>query len=239
MKVNEKIAVATNKVLLVPYEAHHVVKYHGWMQDPDIQEATASEPMSLEEEYENQQSWRTSHDKLTFILCEPVNGDLRAVEAQVQDSDDKTRGDINFFLYPDDEDEEPQVGKRLLRGEVDVMIAEKESRGKGMGEGSVRTLLAYIRRHLKEILSEYSEGEGAGQEEVLLVGLMAKIKEGNVGSRALFTKLGFRQEGEVNYFGEVKMVMDWDVVEKGEGCLDGIGEGELAYHEVSYEGLSS
>jgi hypothetical protein len=27
-------AISTSKVLLVPYEAHHVLTYHDWMQDP-------------------------------------------------------------------------------------------------------------------------------------------------------------------------------------------------------------
>jgi hypothetical protein len=39
-----------------------------------MQEATASERLTLEEEYENQESWRASHDKLTFIICEPHPG---------------------------------------------------------------------------------------------------------------------------------------------------------------------
>ena len=33
---------------LVPYRAAHVRQYHAWMLDPAIQEATASEPLSLE-----------------------------------------------------------------------------------------------------------------------------------------------------------------------------------------------
>jgi hypothetical protein len=33
---------------LVPYRAAHVLQYHAWMEDPAIQEATASEPLSLE-----------------------------------------------------------------------------------------------------------------------------------------------------------------------------------------------
>ncbi|KAL7811755.1 GNAT domain-containing protein [Trichoderma aethiopicum] len=233
MKVNEKISISTSKVLLVPYEAHHVLTYHDWMQDPAIQEATASEPMTLEEEYENQQSWRTSHDKLTFIVCEPLGGEQQSVTAQGDDSPDKMRGDINFFLYLDDDDEEVSSSSRegkpiRLRGEVDVMIAKTQHRGKGLGEAAVRSILGYIRRHILDILSEYARGEGLSDEEVQLVGLMAKIKEDNAGSRALFKKLGFRQEGEANYFGEVKMVMDWDG-----SAVEGLERG-LEYRELEY-----
>ncbi|OAP54904.1 hypothetical protein AYL99_10604 [Fonsecaea erecta] len=37
----------------------------------EIQEATASEPLTLEEEYAMQRSWRDDGDKLTFIVCRP------------------------------------------------------------------------------------------------------------------------------------------------------------------------
>ncbi|KAH0497949.1 hypothetical protein TgHK011_005230 [Trichoderma gracile] len=235
MKINEKKSISTSRVLLVPYEAHHVLTYHDWMQDPAIQEATASEPMTLEEEFENQQSWRTSHDKLTFIVCEPLSGEQESVTARGDDSPDKMRGDINFFLYldDDDEDDEEVAGLResnmiRLRGEVDVMIASRQHRGKGFGEAAVRSMLGYIRRHLSEILNEYANGEGVDEEKVQLVGLMAKIKEDNTGSRALFRKLGFKQEGEANYFGEVKMVMDWE----GSG-IEGL-MGGWQYRELEY-----
>ncbi|KAM0479977.1 hypothetical protein ACHAPX_004556 [Trichoderma viride] len=237
MKVNEKIAISTSKVLLVPYEAHQVLTYHGWMQDPAIQEATASEPMTLEEEYENQQSWRTSHDKLTFIVCEPLSGeqrsdDARIITAKADDSSDKMKGDINFFLYLDDDDDdgsEQQGGSHIrLRGEIDVMIAGQQHRGKGTGEAAVRTILAYIQKNLTGILDEYAQGENLDKDKIQLVGLMAKIKEDNTGSRGLFKKLGFKQEGEANYFGEVKMVISWEEVE-GVGMADG-----LEYREVAY-----
>ncbi|KPI85819.1 hypothetical protein ABL78_5123 [Leptomonas seymouri] len=42
------------------------------MCDPALLAATESEPLSLEEEYENQHSWLQSTDKLTFILLVPV-----------------------------------------------------------------------------------------------------------------------------------------------------------------------
>lgn len=190
--------------------------------------------MTLEEEYENQQSWRTSHDKLTFIVCELLSGEQQSVAAQEDDSPDKMRGDINFFLYLDDDDDEEvsgssREGKTIrLRGEVDIMIAKTQHRGKGLGEAAVRSILGYIRRHLSNILSEYAKGEGLSEEKVQLVGLMAKIKEDNAGSRALFKKLGFRQEGEANYFGEVKMVMNWEG-----SVIEGLGEG-LEYRELEY-----
>lgn len=41
--------------------------------------------------------------------------------------------------------------------------------------------------------------------------LMVKIKAANAHSIALFRSLGFVQEGDVNYFGEVKLVLqDFD-----------------------------
>ncbi|KAJ4148569.1 hypothetical protein LMH87_003033 [Akanthomyces muscarius] len=203
MRVNQHTAISGTKALLVPYEAHHVVKYHGWMQDPDIQEATASEPMTLEEEYENQQSWRTSVDKLTFIICEPVAATETIITAKNQDANARMIGDVNFFLYLDDEAEE--TASDVLIGEVDVMIAAKEHRGKGYGEAAVRNLLIYIETHVDAILQEYAQN---GQARSLRA-LMVKIQQGNKGSRALFEKLGFKQMGDVNYFGEVKMVLDW------------------------------
>ena len=42
--------------------------YHTWMQDPAIRAATASEPLTLEEEHEMQGKWRGDGDKLTFIV---------------------------------------------------------------------------------------------------------------------------------------------------------------------------
>ena len=37
-------------VALVPYAPEHVAAYHAWMEDPELQELTGSEPLSLEEE---------------------------------------------------------------------------------------------------------------------------------------------------------------------------------------------
>ncbi|KAJ4038424.1 hypothetical protein NW761_009240 [Fusarium oxysporum] len=225
MKINQNTAISTSKALLVPYEAHHVKQYHAWMQDPDIQEATASEPMTLDEEYENQQSWRTSSDKLTFIVCAPLTEDVSLVKAGTADADPLMRGDINFFLYPfepDDEDTETNT-EGWVTGEVDVMIASPSHRGQGLGQAAVCALLVYIQKHLDGILAEYGAKE--------LKGLMVKIKEGNKGSRALFEKLGFVQKGEVNYFGEILMTIEWDEIPRRD-WWKGAGE---EFREVRYE----
>ncbi|KAK1995851.1 hypothetical protein LX36DRAFT_659204 [Colletotrichum falcatum] len=222
MRLNEHTAIATPRVILVPYEARHVERYHEWMSDPNIQEATASEPLTLEEEYENQQSWRTSHDKLTFIICHPLPAScetsetkLEAVQAGEVDAPDHMIGDINFFIYPndddgDDDDEPTQtVAEGSYVGEVDVMVASKDHRGKGIGHAAVTTLLTYVHRNKERILAEYVEGEGkAGEGKAPeLKGLMVKIKEKNAASIALFRRLGFVQKGDVNYFGEIQMVL--------------------------------
>ena len=68
MKLNEKTVIYGTRVILVPYDKEHVEKYHGWMQSKEILEATASEPLSIEQEYKMQESWREDDDKLTFIV---------------------------------------------------------------------------------------------------------------------------------------------------------------------------
>ncbi|KAL0943652.1 n-acetyltransferase 9 [Colletotrichum truncatum] len=222
-------AIATSKVTLVPYEARHVEQYHEWMSDPDIQEATASEPLTLEEEYENQQSWRTSHDKLTFIICEPLPATSDAASAQAGEVDAPARmiGDINFFVYPHDDEEE---GEGAYVGEVDVMVAAKEHRGKGVGYAAVTSLLVYVHQNQDRILKEYIEGEGKGGKAELK-GLMVKIKENNAASIALFKRVGFTQKGEVNYFGEIEMVLkDLDQFIKSPSGLKATAE----FREIVY-----
>ncbi|KAK5656307.1 hypothetical protein OQA88_4687 [Cercophora sp. LCS_1] len=204
MKLNESTAVSTAKVLLVPYERRHVPKYHAWMEDPAIQEATASDRLTLEEEYENQGSWRASHDKLTFIICQP----LSATDSQVSitegeaDCEEKMIGDVNFFLH-DGEDEEG-----FCVGEVDIMIAGVQDRGKGVGRAVVSSFLHYLQRNLDGVLTEYKTSRlGDNAELPKLRQLVVKIKADNAASIALFKSLGFTQEGGVNYFGEIKLVL--------------------------------
>jgi len=44
-------------------------QYHEWMKDPQLQEQTASEPLSLKEEFEMQTSWHLDPDSESSTLC--------------------------------------------------------------------------------------------------------------------------------------------------------------------------
>lgn len=59
MKLNWETKIIGTYIELVPYRVKFVNKYNQWMKDPFLLEMTASEPMTIEEEYENQLSWKT------------------------------------------------------------------------------------------------------------------------------------------------------------------------------------
>ncbi|KAJ8066385.1 hypothetical protein OCU04_005452 [Sclerotinia nivalis] len=232
MLINGHTAVCTNKVLLVPYEESHVITYHNWMKDEEIQQATASEPLSLEEEYAMQRSWRTDHDKLTFIICLPdkVNAS-EEIRKGVSDAPRKMIGDINLFLTEADEDEEGCIG------EIEIMIAESSARGNGLGRSAVLTFMEYLRRHLERIMEEYREGIQGKKEgaKMKLLQLRVKIGGKNVGSIRLFESVGFVKVGEgENYFGEVELVFEgWYGEERVRGLMGKFGvEG---YRECVYK----
>lgn len=64
MKMSLKIK--GKSIELVPYEEKFVPNYHEWMKDPYILEMTASEPLSLEEEYEMQKTWMADPKSMKF-----------------------------------------------------------------------------------------------------------------------------------------------------------------------------
>ncbi|KAI1772841.1 GNAT domain-containing protein [Hypoxylon cercidicola] len=224
MRFNENIALSGSQVLLVPYDPHHVPRYHEWMEDAAIREATASDRLTLAEEYENQSSWREAPDKLTFIVCEPLPRDeepadpprdSQAVVAGEADSPDRMIGDINLFLTPWDGDDEErdrgEKGKTCVNAEVDIMIADLKHRGRGLGRATLAMFLLFIRGNLDAILAEYAgagEASGAGPNIPELKDVVAKINANNQSSIKLFKSMGFSQRGGVNYFGEIEMVLE-------------------------------
>ncbi|XP_062553460.1 alpha/beta-tubulin-N-acetyltransferase 9 isoform X2 [Armigeres subalbatus] len=129
MRINENLKIVGSNVILVPYESKHVPKYHHWMKSPELQELTASEPLSLEEEYQMQKSWREDEDSR--------DGD--EIAALI--------GDTNIFLQPnegDDADDEDIV----KTGEIEIMIAEQTCRGKRYGWESTLLMLHFGIKHL-------------------------------------------------------------------------------------------
>ncbi len=165
-------------------------------------------------------------------MCKPLAGakaGSNVIEAGQVDSPGKMIGDINFFLYPcDDDDEQQQPGTaspRYCVGEVDIMIAEVSERGKGLGRGAVTAFLHYIFHNLAQILHNYGihNRENTTGGGIRLKRFMAKIKEDNAASLALFKSLGFHQQGPASYFGEVTLVLE-DYVQRLSKAPDGYTE---------------
>ncbi|KAM0721686.1 hypothetical protein Q7P37_002611 [Cladosporium fusiforme] len=213
MRINENIALTNAKTLLVPYSSHHVPTYHEWMQDADLQAATASEPLSISEEYAMQQSWRTDADKLTFIVCLPreesaSESDSTGVQGGKDDRPERMIGDINLFLFePEDEDEDadsqgPKPSSPVI-GEIELMIARKDLHRQGYGRAALLSFMSYVLDSWAGIAAEYGNGAKTGRE---LDYLRVKINQSNERSIALFNSVGFVQTAAgANYFGEIEL----------------------------------
>ena len=125
MRTNARTAIWTDLLVLVPYRASHVPKYHDWMQSAELQQLTASEPLTLPEEYTMQQSWLKDDNKCTFILLD------RTVLERSGDQLEAMVGDVNLFLLGD------------AAAEAEVMIAESWARGAGRGRQAAAAMLRY------------------------------------------------------------------------------------------------
>lgn len=130
MKSNYALALIGSEVTLVPYRKHHVEKYHEWMCSQELLEATASEPLSLEEEYEMQKSWRDDEKKCTFIL---LRGGQNGVEEE-HDEGARMLGDVNLFLNDYDDP---------CNAEIEIMVAESGHRRKGYAREALKLMMAY------------------------------------------------------------------------------------------------
>lgn len=132
-----------------------------------------------------------------------------------QDGPDAMIGDINLFLYVDEEEEgDEQAVQRSniqndtqsLIGEIEIMIAKKTLHGKGFGKTILLTFLWYIITYLDKITNEYHASHGGDNAGSQLKYLRVKIDAGNTRSIKLFESVGFRKVGEEpNYFGELEL----------------------------------
>ncbi|XP_037664496.1 N-acetyltransferase 9 isoform X1 [Choloepus didactylus] len=130
MRMNQNTLLLGKKVVLVPYTSAHVPRYHEWMKSEELQRLTASEPLTLEQEYAMQHSWREDADKCTFIVL-----DAEKWRAQLGTTEESCMvGDVNLFLT---DPEDPALG------EIEVMIAEPSCRGRGFGTEAVLMMMSY------------------------------------------------------------------------------------------------
>uniref|UniRef100_A0A8C6UAH8 Alpha/beta-tubulin-N-acetyltransferase 9 n=1 Tax=Neogobius melanostomus TaxID=47308 RepID=A0A8C6UAH8_9GOBI len=129
MRINEDTLLEGHRAVLVPYGPQHVPRYHSWMQSEELQLLTASEPLTLQQEYDMQRSWREDQDKCTFIALDREQWSAPAVQEE-----QCMMGDVNLFLTdPGD----PSVA------ELEVMIAEPRFRGKGVGTEVATMMMSY------------------------------------------------------------------------------------------------
>ncbi|XP_054815376.1 uncharacterized protein LOC129315584 isoform X1 [Prosopis cineraria] len=191
----ERVSLEGEKVILVPYTEAHVPKYHQWMQDPSLLEATGSEPLTLDQEYQMQLSWSQDPDKQTFIVLDKdlVVGEFTHGEPHVE----AMVGDVNIFMNDLDD---PQMA------EIEIMIAEPKRKGR----------CTHIHLHTQTCQRQHSRGKGLGKETVVMMMAFAieklginifraKIGESNAASLTMFQKLGFVQTSCSNIFKEVTL----------------------------------
>ncbi|TBU22212.1 GNAT domain-containing protein [Dichomitus squalens] len=192
MKANEKTVILHPDVILVPYRYDSIIasKYHEWMTSEELRELTASEPLTLEEEYEMQRKWQEDEDKLTFILLSGMSFDAKEDDQKVTPGRLEGLpmiGDVNLFLKgaPDEEDFEV---------EVEIMIAEPAYRRRGVAHTALQLILSYA-----------TDPSSPKPLPVPKDRFVARIGERNEASIRLFEKLGFSVTKRVAVFEEVEL----------------------------------
>ena len=151
------------------------------MASEEMRTLTASEPLSLEEEYAMQESWHRDDDKLTFILVDQHTTAYTLLPGEEPERHGKPIGDVNIFLNDDDDTQ---------LAECEIMIADPAYRGRGIGKEAMRLLLSYYKQHVDRNDART---------------LSVKISFNNSLSHALFTALGFEPYKRVEVFQELEL----------------------------------
>ena len=200
MRDNWTTAVATPRLLLLPYRRAFVPVYHAWMADPHLLESTCSERLTLPEELAAQRAWVDDPRKCTFLLFDRAQH--LAAARPLASTPAGMLGDANLFLLAPDAVAEDYFGgaaPAAPAAEVMVMVAEPAHRRKGYAAEAVAALLRY------------------GAEALGLRRFVAKVGEGNAASLALFARLGFSVARRVAAFEEVHLVWEWAGAGAGAG----------------------
>ncbi|XP_045761481.1 N-acetyltransferase 9 isoform X3 [Maniola jurtina] len=150
------------------------------MKSEELQKLTASEPLTLGEEYEMQKSWRDDEDKCTFIILDKkvyVEKKNKVGKEENYSELESMIGDTNIFI----------VNKDTATAEIEIMIAEKLARGKKFGWEAVILMMLYGIKYIG--IKKYE----------------AKISLVNNVSLNMFKKLGFLEHSKSEVFQEVTL----------------------------------
>ncbi|GAA6035186.1 hypothetical protein JCM8097_006409 [Rhodosporidiobolus ruineniae] len=208
MRLNEATTLVNDRVVLRPYRRWHVPRYNEWMSSEEMRELTASEPLTLDEEYDMQRSWRLDEDKLTFIvhLRSPAapspSTEPSAFLASHNDASTMI-GDVNLFLHdvsppssPSSSSPPPAPSTLTRRAEMEIMFPPSSlfPPRSGLASLTLQTFLSYARRALSLPPRAF----------------FARIGFANEASIGLFKKLGFVEGKRVEVFREVELVWGGD-----------------------------
>jgi RimJ/RimL family protein N-acetyltransferase len=96
------------------------------MQSTHLQELTESEPLTIDEEYAMQKTWRDDERKCTFIVLAVGEGQESELE--------RMAGDVNLFMH-DLED--------ACNAEIEIMIAEPRFRRMGFATDALLLMMSW------------------------------------------------------------------------------------------------
>ncbi|KIK64061.1 hypothetical protein GYMLUDRAFT_161710 [Collybiopsis luxurians FD-317 M1] len=223
MLCNQDLVLIGENVLLVPYQAEHVPKYHAWMQNEELRVLTASEPLTLEQEFEMQQRWRNDEDKLTFIIL--ANEGTLSVSEIASPKDPRLSqrpmiGDVNVFFSGSPGTQKHDSGSKIdsddeeeFTAEAEIMIAEPSFRRKGFAKEALQLMFSYVTGCPPQYFTQHPQTDRPPtlQHHIKMPNLVpptcliTRISDTNLPSIKLFESLGFRITKEIKVFEEVEM----------------------------------
>ena len=196
-------------------------------------EATSSEPLSIQEEYDMQQSWKDDESKCTFIIHAKINDEftknnnnnnnnnnnteslsspssstthIKTSSFHVNEHLDTMVGDVNLFLSPIDNTDDDD--------DDDDDEEEEENEGMDKSTNGQKGIQAEIDIMIAE--KDYRR-QGLGRTAVCMMMVYAihnlkrverffcKINENNQASIELFTSLDFKQCNYAECFQQVEL----------------------------------
>ncbi|KJA17662.1 hypothetical protein HYPSUDRAFT_46140 [Hypholoma sublateritium FD-334 SS-4] len=198
------------------------------MLSEELRTLTASEPLSLQEEYEMQGKWQFDDDKLTFIILsrnldENVPVSLPEALGELLPTDERLAclpmiGDVNIFVYgvpPSNSENKPQEIQEDAEledefyAEVEIMIAESAFRRKGLALEALKLMLGYATAQPEAFSAgsalPHPHSFSKSPLKIPPGSLVTKITDTNTASIRLFEKLGFEITKRVEVFHEVEM----------------------------------